>query len=82
METPTPNKPQPDTSDWLDEVFTYHAPDGVQAAAYAAIREAGKTFAATLVANVPRCADRTAAVRKVREAVATANAAVALKGLV
>ena len=41
-----------------------------------------KEFAGVLYANTPGCADKTAALRKVREAVMTANAAIALKGLV
>jgi hypothetical protein len=77
-----PATPAFGSPEWFDEVFTYHAPGPTQIDAYAAIRESGKLFARTIVAHTPRCADQTAAVRKVREAVATANAAVALKGLV
>lgn len=61
----------------LDAWFTYHAPRGDQPARYVAIRDAAKVFAQVLVDNAPAGADLTAALRKVREAVMTANAAIA-----
>jgi hypothetical protein len=67
---------------WLDDVFTYHAPNEDDVRAYQAIREDAKQLVRTIMQNVPSCADRTAAIRKVREAVMTANAARALQGRV
>lgn len=67
---------------WLDDVFTYHAPDEVDLLAYGRIRKSAKDLVRTIVQNTERCADQTAAIRKVREAVMTANAARALKGRV
>jgi hypothetical protein len=67
---------------WLDEVFTYHAPDEDDRRAYQAIRGDAKRLVKTIVQNTAKCADQTAAIRKVREAVMTANAARALKGRV
>jgi hypothetical protein len=64
----------------LDDVFSYHAPTPDQIPKYTALREAAKIFAAVVMAACPQSADRTAALRKVREAVMTANAAVALNG--
>jgi hypothetical protein len=64
----------------LEEIFTYHSPTGDQPARYQAIREAALTFAKVLEANVPDGADKSAAIRHLREAVMTANAAVALNG--
>jgi hypothetical protein len=64
----------------LDDIFSYHAPEGTQPSQYAAIREGAKAFAQILVENTPPSADQTAAIRKLREAVMTANAAVALNG--
>lgn len=64
----------------LDNWFTYHSPDATQLPKYLAIREAGKAFAEAIVANSPDCADTTAAVRKVRESVMTANQAIACGG--
>lgn len=61
----------------LESWFTYHAPDVDQLAKYEAIRKAGLELAKTIVENTPVSADQTAAVRKVREAVMTANAAIA-----
>ncbi len=64
----------------LNHIFSYHAPEGEQNIQYEAIREAGKHFARVILECSPSCADQSAAIRKVRETVFTANAAVALKG--
>lgn len=61
----------------LENFFTYHAPHGTQLPRFAAIRTAGLNLAMCLLANCPPGADRTAAIRKIREAVMTANAAIA-----
>jgi hypothetical protein len=66
--------------DKINNWFTYHAATPEDAERYGAIRSAGKALAEAIVANSPPSADQTAAIRKVREAVATANAAVACKG--
>jgi hypothetical protein len=66
----------------LDEIFTYHAPTLAQQEMYERIRKEGKSFAAWVLRCTPPCADQTAAIRKIREAVMTANAAVALRGRV
>lgn len=68
--------------DWVNEVFTYHAPNDAQKAAYARIRSAAAALALAIRADCPASADRTAALRQVREAVMTANASIALRGLV
>lgn len=60
--------------------FTYHAPEGDDVARYEQLREAGLRFAEVIVNLTPESADQTAAIRKVREAVMTANAAIACKG--
>lgn len=64
----------------LENWFTYHRPTGDQPQQYEAIRAAGRQFAEVIVANTPPSADQTAAVRKIREAVFTANAAIACGG--
>lgn len=67
----------------LEDIFTYHAPETAeQLQAYDKIRRAGKALAQAILEGTPICGDQQAAVRKVREAVMTANAAVALKGMV
>lgn len=75
-------KPVPGTADWVDEVFTYHAPTSDQITKYQRVRDNAKSFARVVFENTPRCADQTAAIRKLRECVHTANAAIALEGLV
>lgn len=64
----------------IENWFVYHPATPDQAAKYEAIRAAGKNLALTIVASAPDSADRNAALRKVREAVATANAAIACGG--
>ncbi len=64
----------------IEEIFTYHKPEGGQPAQYENIRNAAKTFCKILVANTPACPDQSVAIRKIREAVMTANASIALQG--
>ena len=65
----------------LNHIFSYHAPTGPeQLAKYQMLRDAAKAFAQAIVDNTPACADQTAAIRHVREAVMTANASLALDG--
>jgi hypothetical protein len=65
------------TQEQLDNYFTYHSPTPEQLPKYQAIREAGKVLAQVIVENAPDGADTTAAIRKVREAIMTANQAIA-----
>lgn len=64
----------------IDHIFQYHAPNGEQLAQYARLRSAACEFAIAIVQNTPAGADQSAAMRHVREAVMTADAAVALGG--
>jgi len=68
------------TKEQLDNWFVYHAPNETDVVNYKAIRDAAKHFAQVIVDHTPPCADQTAAIRKVREVVMTANAAIACKG--
>ncbi len=61
----------------LDNWFTYHAPKEGQPERYLRIRDAGRVLAQAILMNAPPGADQTAAFRKVREAVMTANQAIA-----
>lgn len=70
----TPERPN------LDEIFKYHAPSEDQIPKCRAIRDAAKIFAAVILNNTPQSADQSAALRKIREAVMTANASIALDG--
>lgn len=66
----------------VDTVFSYHRPKDGQPERYERIREAAREFVKVLLADAPASADRTTAIRHVRDAVMTANAAVALDGLI
>ncbi len=63
----------------LDRLFTYHPPEGTDAENFAKISAAAKAFAEVVVASTPRSADQSAAIRKIREARMTANAAIACR---
>lgn len=64
----------------VNNVFRYHSPKDDQPQRYEAVREAARQFAHVILDNVPMCADQQAAIRLLREAVMTANAAIALEG--
>ena len=64
----------------IENWFTYHSPDEAQQVAYRAIREKAKEMAQVIVNNTPPSADQTAAIRHLRTAVMTANAAIACQG--
>jgi hypothetical protein len=64
----------------IENVFRYHEPTGSQTVSYENIRHGAKAFAQIILDNTPASADQTAAIRKLRECVMTANACVALGG--
>jgi len=68
------------TKEQLDNWFSYHAPNSDQLVAYEKLRNAAKDFANAINDLAPESADKTAAIRKVREATMTANAAIACGG--
>jgi hypothetical protein len=63
-------------TDPIEELFMYHPPTESQQLKYHSIRETAKDFVRCIQANCPAGPDRTAAIRKVREAVMTANASI------
>ena len=64
----------------IERWFTYHPPrDNGEIEAYTRIREAGKEFAKVVLDCTPPCPDQTVAIRRIRETVMIANAAVACK---
>jgi hypothetical protein len=65
----------------LAELFKYHAPTDVTIPKYAAINQAAKNFAEVILQTCPPSADRSAAIRLIRDARMTANASIALNGL-
>jgi hypothetical protein len=70
----------PVTRQNVESVFTYHAPDPPQIVALQHVRESAKALAYMILDEVPQCADQQAALRLLREAVMTANAAIVLHG--
>jgi hypothetical protein len=68
------------TDDELRDLFTYHSPNATQVPRYQEIRTAALQLARAIVDCTPPSADQSAAIRKVREAIMTANAAIALEG--
>lgn len=68
------------TSGQIDNWFSHHAPDDEAIAKHERIRKAGAAFAQIIKDNTPNCDDQSHAIRKVREAVMTANAAIACRG--
>lgn len=67
--------------DKTQHVFTYHPPTPDQVPKYNEIRDAALVFARVIEAHCPASADRTVAIRKIREAVMVANASIALGGI-
>jgi len=65
------------SKDQIDNWFTYHPPVGDQAQAYETIRFHARTFAHVINELVPDGADKSDAIRKLRETVMTANAGIA-----
>lgn len=63
--------------DAINTLFTYHAPSPEQVEKYAAIRNSAKDLAMVVMVNCPSGPDRSASLRLIREAVMTANAAIA-----
>lgn len=61
----------------IDNWFTYHAPSADQVPKYEAIRAHGREFAHVINNLVPDSADKTHALRTLREVVMWANAAIA-----
>lgn len=67
-------------TDALRKQFTYHSPDEGQIARMRQIREKALELAELIEQNVEPGPDRSAAIRKLRECVMTANAGVVLDG--
>lgn len=67
----------PEAIQEIDNWFTYHETKADQLDRYILLRESAKRFAKEILDYVPPCADRSAAIRKLRECVMTANAAIA-----
>lgn len=66
----------------LKKCFTFQNCGPEKDILFNGVRAAARDLVEVILTNCPPCADRTAAVRKVREAVMTANASIALDGLI
>lgn len=64
----------------IEQIFRYHAPNAEQQKRYERLRTMAREFARVMVEVTPVGPDQSAALRKIREAVMTANAAIALEG--
>ena len=64
----------------LDKVFTYQKATPEQEDAYREIRDAAVNLGTAILEFVPDCADRSTALRTLRETRMWANAAIALNG--
>lgn len=64
----------------LDHIFRYHEATPEKVDQYQRIRGAAKEFCRVILENSPTCPDQSVAVRLVRDAVMSANAAIALDG--
>jgi hypothetical protein len=62
----------------IDEIFHIHKMEPADSLKLVTIRDAAKAFASVVLANTPPGPDQDEAIRKIREAVWTANAAVAM----
>ena len=69
--------PPPSPPDVIETLFTFHPPTENQRLKYETIREVAKDLARVIDTCCPSGPDRSAAIRKVREAVMTANASIA-----
>jgi hypothetical protein len=67
-----------DIEKMFGDTFASQVPTSEDIERYRKIRDAARVFARAVYKETPICADQTAAIRKIREAVMTANAAIAL----
>ena len=63
----------------IKKAFTYQTPNEDQIVKYKRIREKALEFSEVIVENTPIGVDQSAAIRKLRECVMTANASIALE---
>ncbi len=66
------------TAEDIEAQFTYHAPTEGQPAKYQRLRDEAKQLAFTIMELCPPSADRSDAIRKLRESVMMANASIAI----
>ncbi len=72
----TDTKPNMTLEELVKEITTYHKPDDAQIEQIGNVREGAQVFLLAVLRNCPASPDRSAAVRKIREAMMTANASI------
>lgn len=72
----------PITKDNCHEILKYHAPNETDIEIITELRNTAESFIMILLLTCPDCADRTAAIRHMRETLMAANQAVILHGQV
>lgn len=72
----------PVTSDKVKDLTTYHKPDENQAQRIERVNAAAAILLDTIIKEVPECADKSHAIRQVRDAKMWANVAISTNGLV
>lgn len=82
-ERPQPTeKPERYSDEWVKEVVSYHQPNTTGLDQIARVRLAAMHYMREIIKACPDCADRTAAIRHVRDAMMSANASIVLCGLI
>lgn len=74
----TPEEQRADALEKINQQFTYHTPTEQQTIDMAALRYAARLLAVEIVHSCPPNADRTVAIRKLRECVMMANASIVI----
>ena len=72
----------PVTLDNVHDVVSYHQPNQDQVDKIAFIRREAESFITAIIVSTPVCGDQQAAIRHVRDAMMSANAAIVLNGAV
>lgn len=70
--------PTQQASKQIKDAFTYHSPQGNQAARYGLLREKAREFAELIAENSPASREQSLALTHLQEAVMFANAAIAV----
>ena len=70
------------SNETLDNLFEYHAPNEDQISDMKLLRTHAQLFARTINKVVPESADKSAAIRLLRQCVQISNAAIVLDGVV
>lgn len=70
------------TSEWVDDIIAYHAPDSEQLDKIATLRAAAAHYIKSIIECCPDSCDRDKAIESARQALMFANASVVLAGAI